>query len=107
MGDEVLVKVAAIFREHVRKVDTVARYGGEEFVVLMPQALAGEAVHLCERLRVLVASYPWHKVHPQLSVTISMGVSSNLEVPGHEKMLAEADLNLYQAKRSGKNRVCS
>ena len=105
VGDEVLRRVAGIFKARVRGVDTVARYGGEEFVILFPQTPLGEAAEVSERIREAVAAAPWHEVAPGLRVTISAGMSDDLSVPNHEKLVGLADAKLYEAKRSGKNRV--
>ena len=105
VGDEVLRRVAGIFKARVRGVDTVARYGGEEFVILFPQTPLKEAAEVSERIREAVAAAPWHEVAPGLRVTISAGMSDDLSVSNHEKLVGLADAKLYQAKRSGKNRV--
>lgn len=105
IGDEVLRAVAKIFTRFVRSVDVVARYGGEEFALVLPRTDASGACALCERIRNAVASYPWSELHPDLQVTISVGVSDDLRVKDHEKLLALADGKLYEAKRAGKNRV--
>jgi diguanylate cyclase (GGDEF)-like protein len=105
MGDLVLRTVAKIMKETVRDIDTVARYGGEEFVVLLPAANAESAKAVCERLRSAVESYPWHTLNPELKITLSVGVSDDLDVANSERMMALADDNLYKAKRAGKNQI--
>lgn len=85
--------------------DVVARYGGEEFALLLPGLTPGEAAALCERLRAAVEAYPWHELHSGLGVTVSMGLAADVTVADYEKMIARADVRLYQAKRAGKNRV--
>jgi diguanylate cyclase len=104
-GDKVLVTVAKLLREEVRESDVLARYGGEEFILLMPGARHKAALDLCERLRRRVAEYDWAGITPGLSVTLSLGVASDLSSGNHEKLTALADKNLYQAKNLGKNRV--
>ncbi|GEM82388.1 diguanylate cyclase [Meiothermus hypogaeus] len=105
VGDEVLKGVARLLREHARPADVVARYGGEEFALLLPGADAAQARAACEKLRAVVEAYPWHTLHPELRVTLSVGVCSDLSLENHERMLAEADKRLYQAKHRGKNQV--
>ena len=100
-----LVKVAELLRGGVRGADVLARYGGEEFVLLMPGLALEAAWTLCERLRRGVEAFAWPELHAELRVTVSMGVSADLTVPDHEKMIAAADVKLYEAKRAGKNRV--
>jgi diguanylate cyclase (GGDEF)-like protein len=105
MGDLVLRTVAKLMKEAVRDIDTIARYGGEEFVVLLPAAGAEDAKTVCERIRKAVESYAWHTLHHDLKVTLSVGISDDLNVPNYERMMALADDNLYKAKHSGKNQV--
>lgn len=105
-GDIVLRHVAEILRENSRATDLVARYGGEEFVIAFPETPLPQAVSQCEKLRGMIEGYAWKKLHPELRVTMSMGVQADVAVGGVEKMLQAADEWLYQAKRSGRNRVC-
>ena len=105
VGDEVLIQIAQLFREGVRGEDTVARYGGEEFVIHFPETDAATAYQVCERLRGSVESYPWRSIHPDLKVTISVGVCDDLSLGSGETMIAKADDTLYQVKRGGKNHV--
>ncbi|MFN3344406.1 MAG: diguanylate cyclase [Chloroherpetonaceae bacterium] len=105
VGDEVLKTLGRIFKAYSRSVDTVARFGGEEFVLVLPETPKEKAAVLCEKLRAAVEHYPWSEIHKELSVTISFGVSDNVRVSHYEKLLAEADEKLYEAKNSGRNRV--
>ncbi len=105
IGDEVLRTVATIFRRFVREIDLFARYGGEEFTLVFPRTSLAGGVAVCERIREAVAAHPWTDVHPELSVTLSIGVAADLTLRDHEKLLALVDDNLYRAKRAGKNCV--
>jgi two-component system cell cycle response regulator len=91
----------------MRSSDLVARYGGEEFVVAFPETDLQHAREACEALRQRVEAYPWHEVHPDLRVTISLGLSSDTTVASFHTMLEAADALLYNAKRNGRNQVCS
>lgn len=106
MGDTVLRQVAELLRGHIRHTDLVARYGGEEFVIAFPQTALPQAEMLCEKLRGVIEAHDWAALHPRLRVTMSMGVYANLAAGSVEAMLREADLLLYRAKESGRNRVC-
>jgi len=101
-GDEVLRNVAAVLRETARDVDLVARYGGEEFFVLMPETSAIGAAEMAERIRQRLAAQPL----PGGAVTLSFGVA---EFPKHgdngEALIRVADAALYEAKRTGRDRV--
>jgi diguanylate cyclase (GGDEF)-like protein len=105
VGDDVLRTVAGIIRSNTRKSDISARYGGEEFVIAFPESTLEKAQQLCEKLRGLIASHPWEDIHPDLSVTISMGICDNITLGGVERMLSEADRQLYKAKNLGRNCV--
>ncbi len=105
VGDKTLVRVAQLIRANTRDVDVAARYGGEEFVILFAETPKAEAVQVCEALCNLIAAHAWDDLHPDLAVTVSIGVADRLEVESYEKLLHRADLKLYEAKRRGKNRV--
>ncbi|MTV38821.1 diguanylate cyclase [Duganella radicis] len=105
-GDAVLRQVGEILRSHMRLSDLVARYGGEEFVIAFPETELPQAAALCDKLRGIIESFPWHQVHPDLKVTMSMGVYADLAAGTAEAMLQKADALLYRAKETGRNRVC-
>jgi two-component system, cell cycle response regulator len=105
-GDEVLRRVGEILQQSVRGSDLVARYGGEEFVVAFPETPLSHARDACEALRKRVETYPWHEVHPDLRITISLGLCGDTRLASFERMLEVADTQLYQAKRGGRNQVC-
>jgi two-component system cell cycle response regulator len=105
-GDMVLRQVGEILRSHMRLSDLVARYGGEEFVIAFPETELPQAAALCDKLRVMIEGFPWHQVHPDLKVTMSMGVYADVAAGTAEAMLQKADALLYRAKQTGRNRVC-
>jgi diguanylate cyclase (GGDEF)-like protein len=105
VGDETLRTVARILREGCRQTDLVARYGGEEFALVFIETELPQARVVCEKLRAAVEAWPWHRIHPELSVTVSMGATSDVRVADYHRMLTEADSRMYEAKRAGKNRV--
>ncbi|MEU4690101.1 tetratricopeptide repeat-containing diguanylate cyclase [Actinoplanes sp. NPDC023714] len=102
-GDEVLRRLGDLLRTACRPGDTAARYGGEEFAVL----IGGDAGEFADRIRARVEAYPWAEVHPELAITVSIGVAESTEAAGPEALLALADSRLYAAKRGGRNRVVS
>lgn len=99
-GDRVLRDVTLTIEKSLREYDKIHlyRYGGEEFVVIIPDITTREAVGIGERLRANVeASCP---------VTVSVGVSHYREISGSlERLIRDADVALYEAKRRGRNRV--
>jgi len=108
-GDDVLRKVAAIFKSSVRSCDYVARYGGEEFLIILPETPMDEAVQAAERIRAAVEKKsfaPKGKKAKKAKITISVGVSSYPhDGTGEEALIQTADDALYEAKKSGRNRV--
>jgi diguanylate cyclase (GGDEF)-like protein len=103
-GDVVLREVAYLIRSQLRAFDPAYRLGGEEFVILLFGERAGEGMALAERLRTVVCAQPI----AGLPITISFGVAAS--EPGKafrwKETFQAADRALYEAKRSGRNRVC-
>jgi diguanylate cyclase (GGDEF)-like protein len=105
VGDFVLQRVGQLLKRYIRSADVVARYGGEEFVILFPEASAQEAQIVCDRLREYIANAPWHELHAELKITMSMGICDDISLVDGFAMLDQADDKLYEAKRNGKNQV--
>ncbi len=106
-GDRVLVELASICRSILRASDFIGRLGGEEFALGLPHAPLEGAHILADRVRVRVEHTVIKVAMHDVSVTISLGVAE-LQ-PGDvdvDALLHRADLALYEAKRSGRNRVC-
>jgi diguanylate cyclase (GGDEF)-like protein len=107
IGDEVLRRVARILQDGTRESDIVARFGGEEFVVAFPETPVRDAATTCERIRRAIEQYDWSALHPDLRVTITIGVDGQVGRGSIEAMLGAADARLYDGKASGRNRVCA
>lgn len=106
-GDEVLQRVAAVLMATCRQYDVPCRFGGEEFALIMPNTGPGDAAKVAERIRQEVAAQAFPR-HPEQKVTISIGLSGSDAGAGSltaEAWLERADQNLYQAKRTGRNKV--
>lgn len=106
IGDAVLRQVAAILRENLRASDLLARYGGEEFVIALPETDPHAAAALCDKLRLAIAGFNWNEIADGLAVTMSFGLSADLEAGSAERALDRADAQLYRAKGGGRNKVC-
>lgn len=105
-GDEALKFLARRVSECLRPVDVVARYGGEEFVVMLPDTPADEGQQVLTRLqRTLSAEFFTHDEH-KVFITFSAGVTAYRPGEPIEAALERADVGLYEAKRTGKNRTC-
>lgn len=105
VGDLVIQNVTQVIRETLRQDDFSGRVGGEEFAVLLPKVTLQQAVQLAERIRKNVAASPTVVQTETLYVTVSIGVASLYDNDA-EQVQVEADQVLYQAKNSGRNRVC-
>ncbi|RUM21273.1 PleD family two-component system response regulator [Rhizobium vallis] len=107
-GDEVLREFANRVRSTIRGADLACRYGGEEFVVVMPDTSPEVAAAVAERLRTAVESTSFALKHSgqALSVTASFGIASRItSVLTPDQLMKQADLALYEAKNTGRNRV--
>jgi len=105
VGDQVLKKVSAVLTENLRKGDILARWGGEEFLAVFPETdLEGTKI-AAEKLRSAVEKAPW-SIPDRPGITISIGIAVKPGSSEWDVVLKEADLALYRAKDSGRNRVC-
>ncbi len=106
-GDLVLRNIGALLQKGVGPAEFAARYGGEEFALLLPGSGRKEAVALAEKLRRQIEHSVIVLRRVERHVTASFGVSVYLD-DGRtkEELLWAADKNLYEAKNTGRNRVC-
>jgi len=111
-GDLVLRLVAQVCTAALREVDVLGRIGGEEFAVLLPQTSGNMAADVAERIRQSVehAPFAFGVGGANIPITVSLGVSTldraqNTPTTA-DALLQAADTALYQAKHSGRNRVC-
>lgn len=106
-GDYVLKEVAGVVRSRLRPDDVIARYGGEEFAVLLPETDLKGAQVIAEELRKLVADRVFEFEGESIPVTISIGCTQLRGEDDAMKLIKAADVKLYEAKRGGRNRVCT
>lgn len=108
-GDAVLQQLGAILKQTVRSIDKVSRNGGEEFSVLLPNSSLQDSMNWAERIRKAVESQSFVLPNNEkLKITVSIGASSYPDTtPDTDEIFKQADNPLYQAKSSGRNRVCS
>ncbi|MFH7588139.1 GGDEF domain-containing protein [Oceanimonas smirnovii] len=106
-GDDVIRHLASLIKSLLRDADTAGRYGGEEFALILPQTDAEGAGVIAERLRLAVSSEPVMTHGEIIHYTISLGLAAlTPDLSSAADWLQRADKALYQAKNSGRNRVC-
>lgn len=107
-GDKVLVTLAKILKEYLRPYDIATRFGGEEFALVLPNTPINGALEVAQRLRVAVENLTFGGELRDLKITVSIGVSGypGAGIESVDQLLQAADQALYQAKNSGRNKVC-
>ncbi len=101
-GDKVLCRLAALFKERVRRTDILGRWGGEEFMILCPETDIASAGALAEQLRLAIEDAPFPVGG---KVTVSFGVARHKGGDTVGSVISRADEALYRAKQKGRNRV--
>lgn len=104
-GDEALIHLSRVIRETMRPHDTLVRYGGEEFLIILPDTPLQDAVSALTRLqRELTKRFFLHQ-NEKLLITFSAGVTAFRPSESRNEAITRADAAMYQAKKTGKNRV--
>lgn len=105
-GDEVLITLSRLIKDNFRNIDVCARYGGEEFAIILPETDILRARLCAEKLRLAVEKSETIYDGNKLKVTISLGVSSNIEgICKSDLMIKATDSALYKSKEDGRNMV--
>ena len=106
IGDEVLKEISKIALDNVREQDITTRWGGEEFFILLPQTNLSGAVIVANKIRTSTQNHIF--TEKSLKITASFGVAQFcIENDDEKTIITRADELLYEAKRSGKNKVMS
>jgi polar amino acid transport system substrate-binding protein len=103
IGDSVLVEVAVILKNNLRKTDLVGRWGGEEFIVVCPETELSEAANLAEKLRHKISEH--HFLEVEKAITASFGVSTCKVDDTVQSLIKRVDDALYFSKRNNRNCV--
>ncbi|MFY9226234.1 MAG: GGDEF domain-containing protein [Blastocatellia bacterium] len=111
IGSEVLRHTAKVIQQTLRDSDVLARYGGEEFIAILPETPKDKGSEAAERVREAMEKYNFpasiHDPDTHLHITISIGVADFPNDSSLANNLIEAaDFALYEAKQTGRNRVC-
>ena len=107
-GDFILRQFAGLIATHLRPYDLLGRFGGEEFIVVLQNTDSGQATQIMERMLSAVRRQSFEYEGQSIRFTFSAGVSNSCEADGLnsvEAFLGRADARLYDAKRSGRNKV--
>ena len=105
VGDSVLKDTSHILKKNVREADIVIRFGGEEFLILLIDSEAGNGMAVAEKIRLAVEDHSFKTNEGVLKKTISMGISDfPNDADGFWQVIKFADVALYKAKESGRNR---
>lgn len=108
VGDEVLRSLGAQFKRRTRGDEMLARYGGEEFMLVLSEASLSDAVRVAEELRQGACDTPVETSRGPVHVTISIGIAhydGRSEITS-QQLIDRGDSKLYEAKGTGRNRVC-
>lgn len=100
-GNDVLQTIAQIMQDSVRGHDVVGRLGGEEFMIIYPETSLENAARVTERIRKKVEE---HVFPGNVHITVTAGVKQH-DRQSIQKLMDEADMKMYQAKKEGKNKV--
>lgn len=101
-GDEILISVCNLIKEHTRVLDSLYRYGGDEFIIAPLSMDLKTAKKLAEKIRHLVEN---HKFIHDIKLTLSIGVSEYKNDDTPDSWISRADISLYKAKNNGRNKV--
>ena len=105
VGDDVLCSFVKAIQNTLRPYDLVGRYGGEEFLLVMPDSIGSVEGGICERVREKIADYKMITRSGEVSITISIGITSSRRDETADAMIAAADAALYMAKENGRNQL--
>ncbi len=105
-GDELLIQLTRVIKNHIRSHDTLARLGGDEFGLLLEGCSLEKAVEITEGIVSLIKNHEFNWQHKKFHVGVSIGlVTLNRETQNIESALSQADIACYAAKDMGRNQV--
>lgn len=108
-GSYILSEVGKIIKQSTRTVDIPARYGGDEFLIVLSETPLAGVEMFCERLRKKVEQMTFSQGEDSINLTLSIGFATTQagENLAPKELVRRADMALYEAKRTGRNRVVS
>lgn len=105
-GDVVLKLIGKILQQSRASKDYIVRYGGEEFILIIPSDDIQVGKTTAEKCRLAIANFDWKDTLDERTITVSIGLTVHKKQEDYKATFLRADKALYQAKRSGKNKVC-
>ena len=105
IGDKVLENITKVMKKLLRYKDLVIRYGGEEFLIAINVPKDDLAVKIAERIRKAIENTPIMIDDDKIRVTVSIGIAKIEPEKSFEEIFSIADQSLYEAKRTGRNKV--
>ena len=107
VGDVILREISRVTKESMRQIDSIGRYGGEEFLIILAETDKEQAKFAAERIRQAVETKHIKAYDEELKLTISIGIATFPEdAKDTDELIEKADSALYQAKQTGRNKVC-
>jgi len=107
IGDEVLKEISKLITTTIRDIDYCGRYGGEEFLIILPETSVSKTQKLAERIRNIIHKKVFLSDNKkQFTISVSIGISElNIKNKSLKEIIKAADMAMYSAKKSGRNRV--
>ncbi len=106
-GDDALIHLVKVAKEELRLTDHIARMGGEEFLIILPNTPLDDAAKIITRLQRSLTKKYFLDNNERVLITFSAGVAERAKGESQEASIARADAAMYEAKQTGKNRVCT
>jgi len=108
VGDAILKEICRCIKENLRQIDLIGRYGGEEFSIALSETNKEQAKFAAQRIRQAIETKNIKAYDEELRITVSIGISTFPDdAPDMQTLIDKADMALYQAKETGRNKICA
>lgn len=105
IGDYILKNLIKLIKNYLREYDTISRWGGDEFLILLPDTLLPEAIHIISRIKQIISQRKFICESIEISISCSFGISVGTLEKEVEDIINDADRLLYLAKEKGRNKI--
>lgn len=106
-GDKVLIEISKAIEQNIRPTDILCRYGGEEFIILLNNLTDNDAINTAQNIRNEIKKIKFNENNIEFSVTVSIGIAKYKDSFNSKEVISVADKALYEAKKSGRDRIVS